>query len=74
MESKTIKDNYISASTALASNPVSNARLNSGSYNSNSWCASRIDNSQYLEVRNFKLDSCKFGVNSHVFITFMSKS
>ena len=50
MSSKTIKDNYINASTALANNPASDARLNTGSYNNNSWCASRIDTSQYLEV------------------------
>ena len=50
MESKTIRGNYINASTALANNPASEARLNSGSYNNNSWCASRIDTSQYLEV------------------------
>ena len=50
MASKTIRDNYINASTALANNPASDARLNSGSYNNNSWCASRIDTSQYLEV------------------------
>ena len=47
MESKFIPDRVITASSALISNPANYARLNTGN---NSWCASKVDKRQYLQV------------------------
>ena len=50
MESNFIPDKVITASSFLSSNPANYARLNTGKSNNNSWCASEVDKSQYLEV------------------------
>ena len=50
MESKIITDSLITASSALSDFPSSNARLNTGTYNKNSWCAKTNDINQYLQV------------------------
>ena len=50
MESGRISYSYITASSALPNNSATAARLNTGKYNKNSWCAAKVDKSEYLEV------------------------
>ena len=50
IETGTIPDKAVTASTATEKHEASLARLNKGKFNVGSWCAAKNDQQQYLEV------------------------
>ena len=53
MESNRISDSLIRASSQLSHHVASQARLNTGTFNGNAWCAASNDRNQYLQVCHF---------------------